>query len=62
MRALVLRPKFFLLGLCLGSGSRIETRMQGWGLGRWPGARIQTDVCVEGESGSDNVRKYHRTV
>ena len=20
--------------------------MQGWGLGRWPGARIQTDLCV----------------
>lgn len=53
MRALVLRLKFFLLGLCLDLGSRIELRMQGWGLGRWPGASIQTDLCVEGESGSE---------
>ena len=53
MKALVLRLKFFLLGLCLDLGSRIESRMQDWGLGRWPGASIQTDLCVEVESGSE---------
>lgn len=53
MKALVLRLKFFLLGLCLDLGSRIESKMQDWGLGRWPGASIQTDLCVERESGSE---------